>query len=49
VKTFLTDGNVTAIEAEGLKDGDEVVLGLATARAMAGGAPGGRGGGMGRM
>lgn len=49
VKTFLTDGNVTAVEAEGLKDGDEVVLGLATARAMAGGAPGGRGGGMGRM
>ncbi|MCL4806951.1 MAG: efflux RND transporter periplasmic adaptor subunit [Thermoanaerobaculia bacterium] len=41
VKTFLTDGNVTAVESDALKDGDEVVLGLATARAMAGGAPGG--------
>ncbi|MBK6403840.1 MAG: efflux RND transporter periplasmic adaptor subunit [Holophagales bacterium] len=49
VKTALTDGNVTAIEGDGLKDGDEVVLGLATAKAMAN--PGGGGGsrGMGRM
>lgn len=41
VTTSLTDGNVTAVETNGLKDGDEVVLGLATSRAMAGGAPGG--------
>ncbi|MBK9373005.1 MAG: efflux RND transporter periplasmic adaptor subunit [Holophagales bacterium] len=49
VKTALTDGNVTAIEGDGLKDGEEVVLGLATAKAMAN--PGGGGGsrGMGRM
>ncbi|MBK9964264.1 MAG: efflux RND transporter periplasmic adaptor subunit [Holophagales bacterium] len=50
VKTALTDGNVTAIEGDGLKDGDEVVLGLATVKAM--GSSGGGGGGargMGRM
>ena len=50
VKTALTDGNVTAVESDALKDGDEVVLGLATARAMA--SSGGGGGarrGMGRM
>lgn len=49
VKTALTDGNVTAIEGDGLKDGDEVILGLATAKAM--GSAGGGGGprGMGRM
>jgi len=48
VKTALTDGNVTAIEGDGLKDGDEVILGLATAKAMA--SPGGGGSrGMGRM
>lgn len=49
VTTALTDGNVTAITGDGLKDGDEVILGLATAKAMAN--PGGGGGsrGMGRM
>jgi HlyD family secretion protein len=49
VKTALTDGNVTAIEGDVLKDGDEVILGLATAKVM--GNPGGGGGsrGMGRM
>lgn len=48
VKTALTDGNVTAIEGDGLKEGDEVVLGLATAKAMTN--PGGGGSrGMGRM
>jgi len=51
VKTALTDGNVTAIEADGLKEADEVVLGLATAKAMSnsGGAGGGGPRGMGRM
>ena len=48
VKTALTDGNVTAIEADALKEGDEVVLGLATARAMANSGGGGSRG-MGRM
>ncbi len=50
VKTALTDGNVTAVESDSLKDGDEVVIGLATARAMAssGGSSGGSRG-MGRM
>lgn len=47
LKTGLTDGNVTAVETDALKEGDEVVLGLATARAMSGG--GGMRGGMGRM
>jgi HlyD family secretion protein len=49
VKTALTDGNVTAVEGNALKEGDEVVLGLATARAAStsGGAGGQRG--MGRM
>ena len=50
VKTSITDGNVTAVETDQLKDGDEVVLGLATIRAMSNGAQGGgRGPGMGRM
>lgn len=51
VKTALTDGNVTAVEADGLKEGDEVVLGLATVKAMANSGGGGGGGprGMGRM
>ena len=51
VKTALTDGNVTAIEGDGLKEGDEVVLGLATAKAMANSNGGGGGAprGMGRM
>jgi len=48
LRTTLTDGNLTAVETDALKEGDEVVLGLATARAGArsgGGAPRG----MGRM
>jgi HlyD family secretion protein len=51
VKTALTDGNVTAVEGDALKEGDEVVLGLATAKAMANSGGGGGGGprGMGRM
>jgi HlyD family secretion protein len=48
VKTALTDGNVTAIEGDALKEGDEVVLGLATAKAMATSGGGGSRG-MGRM
>jgi HlyD family secretion protein len=48
VRTTLTDGNLTAVETDELKDGDEVVLGLATARA-AGSAGGGAPRGMGRM
>jgi hypothetical protein len=47
VKTALTDGNVTAVETDALKEGDEVVLGLATAKAMSNG--GGASRGMGRM
>ena len=50
VKTSITDGNFTAVESEDLKEGTEVIVGLATARAMAGsgggspmGGPGGRG------
>ena len=48
VRTLITDGNLTAIRAEELKEGDEVVVGLATARAggpgggSGQGAPGGR-------
>ncbi len=43
VRTFMTDGNFTAVESKDLKEGDEVVAGLATARAgMAGGSGGGR-------
>jgi hypothetical protein len=50
VKTALTDGNVTAIEGDGLKEGDEVILGLATAKAMSNSGGGGGGPrGMGRM
>ena len=51
MKTALTDGNVTAIEGDALKEGDEVILGLATAKAMANSGGGGGGGprGMGRM
>ncbi len=48
VKTTLTDGNLTAVETDDLKEGDEVVLGLATARAGSG-AGGGAPRGMGRM
>ena len=49
VKTALTDGNVTVVEGDGLKDGDEVVLGLATAKAMGSSGGGGASRGMGRM
>ncbi|HEY3348508.1 MAG TPA: efflux RND transporter periplasmic adaptor subunit [Thermoanaerobaculia bacterium] len=49
VKTLITDGNMTAIESADLKEGDEIIVGLATARAgasasgsPAGGGPGGR-------
>ncbi|HEX7579078.1 MAG TPA: efflux RND transporter periplasmic adaptor subunit [Thermoanaerobaculia bacterium] len=38
VKTSITDGNTTAIETTELKEGDEIVVGLATAKA---GLPGG--------
>lgn len=48
LRTMLTDGNLTAVETDELKEGDEVVLGLATARA-AGNAGGGAPRGMGRM
>ena len=41
MKTALTDGNVTAIEGDALKEGDEVILGLATAKAMANSGGGG--------
>ena len=48
VKTSITDGNVTAAESDELKEGDEVVVGLATLKASE--APTGRppGGGAGR-
>jgi HlyD family secretion protein len=49
LRTLLTDGNFTAVESPDLKEGDEVVVGLATARAGAvGGSPGGGGPGGGR-
>ena len=49
VKTALTDGNFTAIESRDLKDGEEIVVGLATARAgVPGGTPGGGSPGGGR-
>jgi HlyD family secretion protein len=52
VRTLITDGNMTAIESADLKEGDEIIVGLATARAGAsasgspagGGGPGGGGG-----
>ncbi|MCM3877835.1 MAG: efflux RND transporter periplasmic adaptor subunit [Thermoanaerobaculia bacterium] len=40
VRTLITDGNLTAIRTDDVKEGDEVIVGLATARA---GAPGGGG------
>ncbi len=49
VRTGLTDGNVTSVRGDDLKEGDEVVVGLATARAMSGGNGGGAPRGMGRM
>ena len=49
VRTLLTDGNLTAVESPDLKEGDEVVVGLATARAgLPGGSPAGGGAGGGR-
>jgi hypothetical protein len=49
VKTAITDGNYTAIESPALKDGEEIVVGLATARAgVPGGTPGGGAPGGGR-
>ncbi|HTS03927.1 MAG TPA: efflux RND transporter periplasmic adaptor subunit, partial [Thermoanaerobaculia bacterium] len=46
VRTLITDGNLTAIESSSLKEGDEIIVGLATSRAggPANGAPGGPGG-----
>ncbi|MGA7992622.1 MAG: hypothetical protein WCC53_14380, partial [Thermoanaerobaculia bacterium] len=44
VKTLITDGNMTAIDSADLKEGDEIIVGLATARASAP-SPGGQGGG----
>ncbi len=34
VRTSITDGNYTAVQSDELKEGDSIVLGLATARAM---------------
>ncbi len=49
VKTLITDGNLTAIRSDDLKEGDEIVVGLATARAgVPGGGTGGAPGGGGR-
>jgi HlyD family secretion protein len=49
VKTLITDGNLTAIRSEDLKEGDEIIVGLATARAgVPGGGTGAPGGGGGR-
>jgi HlyD family secretion protein len=47
VRTLITDGNLTAIRTDELKEGDEIIVGLATARAGApgGGAQGAPGGG----
>jgi hypothetical protein len=46
---LITDGNLTAIRSDELKEGDEIIVGLATARAGApgggAGVPGGGGGG----
>ena len=45
VRTLLTDGNFTAVDSPDLKEGEEVVVGLATARAgLPGGGAGGPGG-----
>lgn len=43
IKTGISDGNVTSLESDELKEGDQVVVGLATARASVGGSPGGPG------
>jgi HlyD family secretion protein len=46
VKTLITDGNLTAIRSDDLKEGDEIIVGLATARAgVPGGGTGAPGGG----
>jgi HlyD family secretion protein len=46
VKTLITDGNLTAIQADDLKEGDEIIVSLATARAgVPGGGTGAPGGG----
>jgi HlyD family secretion protein len=47
VRTLITDGNLTAIRSDDLKEGDEIIVGLATARAgvPGGGSPGAPGGG----
>lgn len=47
VRTLISDGNLTAIRTDELKEGDEVIVGLATARAgaPAGGGQGAPGGG----
>jgi HlyD family secretion protein len=48
VRTLITDGNMTAVDSQDLKEGDEIIVGLSTARAGAaasstqGGGPGGR-------
>lgn len=44
LKTMITDGNYTAVDSPDLKEGDEIVVGLATTRAgvPGGGGPGGR-------
>ena len=45
VETLITDGNMTAIDSADLKEGDEIIVSLATARASAAPAtPGGQGG-----
>jgi HlyD family secretion protein len=47
VRTSITDGNMTAVESQDLKEGDEIIVGLATARAggpASASAPGGPGG-----
>jgi hypothetical protein len=46
VKTVITDGNLTAIRSDDLKEGDEIIVSLATARAgVPGGGTGAPGGG----
>ncbi|HMA28496.1 MAG TPA: efflux RND transporter periplasmic adaptor subunit, partial [Thermoanaerobaculia bacterium] len=46
VRTLITDGNLTAIQTNDLKEGDEIIVSLATARAgLPGGGTGAPGGG----
>ncbi|MBK9063221.1 MAG: efflux RND transporter periplasmic adaptor subunit [Acidobacteria bacterium] len=45
VRTLITDGNMTAIESADVKEGDEIILGLATARASSSGSGSPAGGG----